>query len=47
VTGTEDSVRIDEVLRELAGTDIHAIQGLRIIKTAQYRLVDGALETIT
>jgi radical SAM family uncharacterized protein/radical SAM-linked protein len=47
VTGTEDSVRIDEVVRDLAGTDIHTIQGLRIIKTAQYRLVDGALEMIT
>jgi len=45
-SGSEDSVRIDEVARALAGSGEDALRGLKIAKTAQYRGAEGKLELI-
>ena len=44
--GSEDSVRIDEVVRVLAGLGEGGLQGVRIVKTAQFRIVEGKLDLI-
>jgi radical SAM family uncharacterized protein/radical SAM-linked protein len=45
-TGTADSVRIDDAFRILAGPGAGERGGSRIVKTAQYRNSEGALEPI-
>ncbi len=44
--GSEDSVRIDDVVKTLAVAACQSMQGLRIIKTAQYNLTDGKLKML-
>ncbi|MBN2159772.1 MAG: DUF2344 domain-containing protein [Spirochaetes bacterium] len=44
--GSEDALRIDEAVRALAGIVGPHLPGIRIIKTAQYRVVDGRLVLI-
>jgi radical SAM-linked protein len=44
--GSEDSVRIDDALHILMGIESGNLEGIRIVKTAQYRIIDGALVLI-
>lgn len=44
--GTEDSVRIDDVVETLAGAAWGSLKGVRIVKTAQYHCEDGKLVRI-
>jgi radical SAM family uncharacterized protein/radical SAM-linked protein len=41
--GSEDSVRADDVLRIVAGIEDLHLHGIRIVKTAQYSILDGGL----
>jgi len=44
--GTEDSVRIDDVVETIAGASWGSLKGLRIMKTAQYHCAEGELVRI-
>jgi radical SAM family uncharacterized protein/radical SAM-linked protein len=45
-TGSADSIRIDDAVRILAGSEGDEWIESRIVKTAQYRNAEGALETL-
>jgi len=45
--GSEDSVRIDDVLRTIAGIEDLHLNGIRIVKTAQYSTINGELVLIS
>ncbi|HPL15635.1 MAG TPA: TIGR03960 family B12-binding radical SAM protein [Spirochaetota bacterium] len=44
--GSEDSIRIDDAVKTLLGGGDNALQGMRMVKTNQYRVVDGKLAKI-
>jgi hypothetical protein len=44
--GSVDSVRIDDVLETLVGKACNEVRGMRILKIAQYRNVEGRSELI-
>jgi hypothetical protein len=44
--GSEESVRIDDTVKVLAGAEFSVIQGLRIIKIDQFAVDDGKLARI-
>jgi radical SAM family uncharacterized protein/radical SAM-linked protein len=46
-TGTEESMRIDDAVRALSREGKGDMRGVRIVKTAQYQITDGACELIT
>jgi radical SAM family uncharacterized protein/radical SAM-linked protein len=45
--GSEDSVRIDDALRVIAGIEDLHMNGIRIVKTAQYSIINGELVLIS
>lgn len=44
--GSENAVRIDDVVRTLLGLPEGGLRGVRIVKTAQYGIVEGKLDLI-
>jgi radical SAM-linked protein len=44
--GSEDSVRIDDALRIITGIEGGNMKGIRIVKIAQYRIIDNSLTLI-
>lgn len=45
--GSEDSVRIDDALRTITGIEGLHLNGIRIVKTAQYSIINDALVLIS
>ena len=45
-TGSEQSVRIDDAVRYLAGMEGPLPRDIRIVKTAQYRKTEGGIDLI-